>query len=413
MFAKQNDDVAVIENVNIASREHKNNPYPFFKRLRKEQPVHPVRLPDSRTIWLVTRYTDVADVLRDKRFAKDLRNVPGDQIAKQPWIPNFARPLTRHMLNTDPPDHSRLNRLVTKAFSPGMVEKMGPRIVGLSKNLLDRVKGRKNLDLIADYALPIPTTVIAEMLGVPVKDGKKFNRWSNAVLQAVSTKWGMVRSVPRIWSFVRYLRWFIKARQQEPQDDLVSELINAQVDGQRLNDDELVSMVFLLLFAGHETTVNLIGNGVLALLENPDQLQLLRDHPELMEDAVEELLRFSSPVEMATERYAREDIKIAGVTIPTGALVGAVIASANRDESQFAEPDQLDITRQPNKHLAFGLGTHYCTGASLARLEGRIAIGTLLEYIPRFELRKPPDKLRWRRGLVTRGLEELPIRVLR
>ena len=398
-----------LNRVNIASRQHKTNPFPFYKRLREDQPVFPIVLPDRRTIWLVTRYEDVAHVLRDKKFAKDLSNAPNNQSATQPWIPRFAKPLTRHMLNSDPPDHARLKALVTKAFLPSMVEKMHDRIHELSIKLLTKAKAGKPFDLIQDYALPIPTTVIAEMLGVPPHHGKKFNRWSNAVLEAVSTKWGMIRSVPKLWAFVRYIRQFVQSRQKDLRQDLASELVKAEIDGSQLSEDELVAMIFLLLFAGHETTVNLIGNGVHALLEHPDQLEQLREDTKRIDSAVEEMLRYGSPVEMATERYALEDIEISGTTIPAGSLVGAVIASANRDARQFTEPDKLDLLRSPNKHLAFGLGAHYCTGASLARLEGKIAIKTLLEEIPHFKLAVPANKLRWRRGLVTRGLESLPI----
>lgn len=400
-----------LDDVNIAAREHKTNPYPFYARLRAEHPVFPVTLPDKRTIWLVTRYDDVATVLKDERFAKNLANAPANKTAQQPWIPRFARPLTRHMLNVDKPDHPRLRGLVNKAFSPRLVEQMDSRIHSVTTGLLERAHGRQNIDLISDYALPIPTTIIAEMLGVPAKDRRKFNRWTNAAMQVASSRWGMFKAIPDVWAFVRYIRKFVRIRRQEPRDDLVSELVSAEIDGEQLTEDELVSMVFLLLVAGHETTVNLIGNGVLALLEHPEQMQLLRDDPTLIEITVEELLRYGSPVEMATERYARKDITIAGVTIPAGSLVGAVIASANRDESQFTDPDTLDISREPNKHLAFGLGPHYCTGAPLARLEGQIAINALLQTVPQFELSKAPHTLRWRPGLVTRGLVSLPISV--
>ena len=397
----------------MQQREHKTNPHPFYARLRAEHPVFPLTLPDTRTIWLITRYDDVATVLKDERFAKNLANAPGNKSAQQPWIPRFAQPLTRHMLNTDKPDHPRLRGLVNTAFSPRLVEQMGDRIQSLSIELLDRIHGQQQIDLIRDFALPIPTTIIAEMLGVPTEDHRKFNRWSNAVLQLFATRWGMLTSVPEIWRLVRYIRRHVRRRQQEPRDDLVSELVSAEVDGHSLTEDELVAMVFLLLVAGHETTVNLIGNGVLALLEHPQQLELLRDDPTLIEPAVEELLRYGSPVEMATERYAREDVAIAGTTIPAGSLVGAVIASANRDENHFTDPDTLNIMREPNKHLAFGLGAHYCTGAPLARLEGQIAVNTLLQTVQQFNLNTAPHELRWRPGLVTRGLESLPISVER
>jgi len=401
-----------LAHVNIAAREHKTDPYPFYARLRAEHPVYPVTLPDKRTIWLITRYDDVAAVLKDERFVKNPVNaVLGNKTAKQPWIPRFAQPLTRSMLNMDKPDHPRLRGLVNKVFSPRLIEQMRGRIQSLTSELLERVYGQRHIDLIPNYALPIPTTIIAEMLGVPAEDHGKFNRWSNSILQVSSTRWGMLRAIPDVWSCIRYIRTLVRLRQRDPRDDLVSELVNAEVDGERLNEDELVAMIALLMVAGHETTVNLIGNGVLALLEHPQQMELLRNDPALIEPAVEELLRYGSPVEMGTERYAREDVTIAGVTIPGGALVGAVIASANRDESQFTNPDTLDITREPNKHLAFGLGAHYCTGAPLARLEGQIAINTLLQMAPRLNLDAPPHTLRWRPGLVTRGLESLPLTV--
>ena len=219
----------------------------------------------------------------------------------------------------------------------------------------------------------------------------------------------MFRSVPSVWAFVRYLRKFIRSRQLAPQEDLVSALVKAEVDGEVLTDDELLSMVFLLLIAGHETTVNLIGNGVLALLKNPRQLRLLRSDFGLMKPAVEELLRFDSPVEMGTERYASEDVTVADVKIPGGALVGCVIASANRDDRQFKHPDKLEIRREPNKHLSVGLGAHYCTGAALARMEGQIAIQSLLQTLPNIQLATPSSHLSWRPGLVTRGLENLPV----
>lgn len=413
-MSKLNTTKLSTTNVNIAAREHKTNPYPFYAKLREEQPVCPVTLPDKRTIWLVTRYEDVVAVLKDDRFVKNPANVaPGYKAVKEPWVPKFAKPFTQHMLSKDKPDHSRLRGLVNKAFSPRMVDQMRSRIQLVTRELLMKVHGQQRIDLISDYALPIPTTIISEMMGVPANDREKFNRWTNAVMQVTTTRWGMLKAIPKVWAFVRYIRKFIKLKQRDPEDDLVSELVKAEVDGERLTDDELVGMIFLLLVAGHETTVNLIGNGVLALLKHPEQMELLRNNPELIKPAVEELLRFESPVEMGTERYACEDITIAGITIPGGSLVGVVLASANRDETQFENADTLDLRRDPNKHVAFGLGSHYCTGAPLARLEGQIAINILLELIPQLELDSSPQAHRWRPGLVTRGLESLPIAVER
>jgi cytochrome P450 PksS len=396
--------------VNIASARHKANPYPFYARLRAEAPVYRVTLPDRQTAWLVTRYDDVVAVLKDERFSKDrFTALSKEQLAKQPWMPAFFRPLTRNMLDLDAPDHTRLRALVSRAFTPRLVEQMRDRIKALTEHLLDKVQRRGRMDLIRDYAQPLPTTIIAEMLGVPVAERYKFQRWSGALISAGASRWGVLLAIPSVWLFLRYVRKLIRARRAQPRDDLISALVQAEEAGQQLSEDELVAMVVLLLVAGHETTVNLIGSGTLALLEHPDQLEKLRSEPALIRPAVEELLRYASPVETATERFPREDIPIAGVTIPRGEVTFAVLATANRDERQFPDPDRLDITREPNKHLSFGLGAHYCLGASLARLEGQIAINTLLRRAPRLRLAVPPEALSWRPGLVLRGLKALPV----
>jgi len=403
-------------NVNIASPGHKANPYPFYARLRAESPVHRVTLPDKQTAWLVTRYADVAAALKDERLVKDKLNAltPG-QVAKQPWMPGFLKPLERTMLDVDAPDHTRLRALVHMAFTPRLVEAMTERMQALTEDLLDRLldprRPRRQVDLIREYALPIPTTIIAEMLGVPVADKHKFHRWSSAIVSSNATGLGMLLAIPRVVAFVRYIRKLIASRRASPQADLVSALVSSGEAGDQLSADELLAMVFLLLIAGHETTVNLIGNGTLALLENPDQMETLRQDPALIRTAVEELLRYASPLETATERYAREDVTIEGVTIPQGSLVFAALASANRDDRRFPNPDKLDLTREPNRHLAFGLGIHYCLGAPLARLEGQIAINALLRRAPNLQLAVAPNTLRWRKGLVLRGLAALPVRV--
>jgi cytochrome P450 len=397
-------------NPDITSPIFKANPYPFYARLRAESPVHRVTLPDKRTAWLVTRYDDVTMVLKDQRFAKDRFNVlTAEQIAKLPWVPSFFEPLASNMLEKDPPDHTRLRLLVQKVFTPRLIEQMRPRIQTLTDELIDAGRHRGRMDLIRDYALPIPTTIIAEMLGIRSEDRRKFHRWSSGILASTSSRWGSFLAIPHAWRFLRYIRKLIKLRRIRPANDLLSALVQAEEAGDQLSEDELVAMVFLLLLAGHETTVNLIGNGTLALLEHPEQSHKLRTDSSLIETAVEELLRYHSPVEMATERYARDDLKVAGVAIRRGELVFAVIASANRDERQFANPDVLDIVRQPNRHLAFGQGIHFCLGAPLARLEGQIAIATLLRRIPDLRLAVEPLALRWRPGLVLRGLKSLPV----
>jgi cytochrome P450 len=398
----------------LASPVFKANPYPFYARLRDEAPVWRTMLRDRRTAWLVTCYEDVARVLKDDTFAKDKLNaMDREQRAKTPWMPGFLKPLERNMLDLDNPDHLRLRSLVSKAFTPRLIERLRGRIEALCEELLDameRERERKGgTDLVAGYALPLPATVIAELLGVPAEDHKKFHRWSSRLV-SVSSKRDMLRFLPAALSFVRYLRKMLERRRTDPKDDLMSALVQAEEAGDKLSEDELLAMAFLLLVAGHETTVNLIASGTLALLEHPEQAERLRSDPSLVKAAVEELLRYTSPVEMATERYAREDTEIRGRTIPRGELVLAVLGSANRDERHFEDPDVLDLARDPNKHLAFGRGgVHHCLGSPLARMEGQIALNALLRRFPGARLAMVPETLRWRRGLFLRGLERLPL----
>jgi cytochrome P450 len=396
----------------LASPVFKANPYPFYARLRDEAPVWRTMLRDRRTAWLVTCYEDVARVLKDDTFAKDKLNaMDREQRAKTPWMPGFLKPLERNMLDLDDPDHLRLRSLVSKAFTPRLIERLRGRIEALCEELLDameRERERKGgTDLVAGYALPLPATVIAELLGVPAEDHKKFHRWSSRLV-SVSSKRDMLRFLPAALSFVRYLRKMLERRRTDPKDDLMSALVQAEEAGDKLSEDELLAMAFLLLVAGHETTVNLIASGTLALLEHPEQAERLRSDPSLVKAAVEELLRYTSPVEMATERYAREDTEIRGRTIPRGELVLAVLGSANRDERHFEDSEALDLARDPNRHLAFGRGgVHHCLGAPLARMEGQIALNAFLRRFP--DARLAPETLRWRRGLFLRGLERLPL----
>jgi cytochrome P450 len=398
----------------LASPRFKANPYPFYARLRAEAPVWRATLRDRRTAWLVTRYEDVARVLKDDTFAKDKLNAMDlEQRAKTPWVPGFLKPLERNMLDLGDPDHMRLRALVSKAFTPRIIERLRGRIEALCEVLLDdmeRERERKGrTDLVAGYALPLPATVIAELLGVPAEDHAMFHRWSNRLV-SVSSGRDMLSALPAALSFVRYLRKLVERRRVDPQYDLITALIRAEEGGDRLSEDELLAMAFLLLVAGHETTVNLIASGTLVLLEHPEQAERLRRDPSLVKPAVEELLRYTSPVEMATERYAREDTEIRGTTIPRGELVLAVLGSANRDERHFEDPDALDLARDPNRHLAFGRGgVHHCLGAPLARMEGQIALNALLRRFPGARLAMAPNSLRWRRGLYLRGLERLPL----
>jgi len=398
-----------VQQVNILSLEFKANPFPLLARLRAEQPVCRITLPDKTPVWLVTRYEDVKTLLTDERFAKSRYNaLTPAQLRKQPWVPQMFRPLERNMLDLDPPDHTRLRKLVHKAFTPRLIEQMRERVQKLANDLLDAASQKGAMDLIRDYALPLPMTIITEILGVPIKDRDKFHIWSKVIVSVnqFNANWRMIIA---IWKFNRYLRGFFKVRRDDLQEDLVSALIQAEDAGDRLSEDELLAMVFLLLVAGHETTVNLIASGTLELLQHPDQMEKLRRKPLLIRSAVEELLRYTAPVFMSTERYAREDVTIQGVTIPRGEMTLGVIGSANRDETVFDNPDTLDIEREPNKHLAFGYGIHYCLGASLARLETEIAIITLLGRMSDLRLKGSPESLRWRPSLFLRGLDTLPV----
>jgi cytochrome P450 len=398
----------------LASRAFKANPYPFYARLRAEAPVWRATLRDRRTAWLVTRYADVAEVLKDDTFAKDKLNaLDPEQRAKTPWVPGFLKPLERNMLDLDDPDHVRLRTLVSKAFTPRLIERLRGRIEALCEELLDAMEREREregrTDLVAGYALPLPATVIAELLGVPAEDHAKFHRWSNRLV-SVSSGRDMLQALPAALAFVRYLRKLVERRRSDPQDDLITALIRAEEANDQLSEDELLAMAFLLLVAGHETTVNLIASGTLALLEHPEQTERLRRDPSLAKPAVEELLRYTSPVEMATERYAREDAEIGGATIPRGGLILAVLGSANRDERHFEDPDVLDLARDPNRHLAFGRGgVHHCLGAPLARMEGQVALTALLRRFPGARVALAPESLHWRRGLFLRGLERLPL----
>jgi cytochrome P450 len=403
------ESMKIIPEVDILSSEFKADPFPFFARLREEAPLWSIVLPDKTKVWLLSRYEDVFALFSDERFAKSRYNaMTPEQLHRQPWVPPMFRPIERNMLDLDPPDHPRLRGLVHKAFTPRLVEHLRVRVLNLANELLNAAIHRGEMDLIGDYALPLPLTIITEILGIPARDHKRFHRWSKVIVSVnqFNQNWRIILAV---WKFNRYLRGIFRERMSDPQDDLISALIQAEEAGDKLTEDELLAMVFLLLVAGHETTVNLIGSGVLELLRNPEEADKLRDDPSLIKTAVEELLRFTAPVFLTTERYAREDVILHGMTIPRGGIALGVIGSANRDESVFSQPDVLDITREPNRHLSFGQGIHYCLGAPLARLEAQIGIHQLLARAPGLRLKTTPESLQWRQSLILRGLEALPV----
>jgi cytochrome P450 len=390
-----------IETPDLASPQFKANPYPFYARLRAEAPLFRVRLPLFGPIWLVTRYDDVFTFLKDERFANDWS-------PRMPWLLlHFARTITHNMLNRDPPEHTRLRSLVHKAFTSRLIERLRNRIQGLCDELLDVAAAQGQIDLVSGYALPLPITVIAELLGIPAADRARFHAWSGSIV-AVSTGTDLARAIPKLWSLVRYLRRLFALRRAEPRDDLVTALVQVEEAGDRLREDELLAMMILLMVAGFETTTNLIASGAVALIQHPEQRERLRQQPDQAESAIEELLRYSSPLEIASVRLAREPVTTESVTIRPGELIGLVLGSANHDESQFPDPERLDITREPNRHVAFGQGPHFCLGAPLARLEGRIALNTLVQRFPNLRLTQPAESLRWRKSLLLRGLESVP-----
>jgi pimeloyl-[acyl-carrier protein] synthase len=381
------------------------NPYPFYHRLRAEDPVHQTPL----GFWVLTRYDDVVTALRDPRFGRAgfeplLEAVYG--------APTDSGRLQASMLFRDPPDHTRLRGLVNKAFTPRVIEAMRPRIRGIVDTLLDRVQEARAMDVIADLAYPLPVTVICEMLGVPVDDRGRIKEWSADVarsLDAIGMGADSVvaeRGRQGRRALGDYFRGLMAERKKAPRGDLLSLLIAAEEQGDKLSEGELLSTCVLLFIAGHETTVNLIGNGLFALLGHPDQLSMLRENPSLIQSAVEELLRYDGPVDR-TARITNADVELGGRKIPKGNLVVAAIGAANRDSAHFPDPDRLDITRRDNRHIAFGFGIHFCLGAPLARVEGQIAIGTLLRRLPALALGTPAPE--WRGSSVLRGLKALPV----
>ncbi|THF71758.1 cytochrome P450 [Deinococcus sp. Arct2-2] len=400
-----------LTSLNITDPAFKADPFPFYARLREEAPVFPVtlKLRGQQRAWLITRYEDVLAVLKDdKRFVKDKQNAMSpEQLKRAPKLPPMFGALQRNLLSLDGADHDRLKVLVHQAFTPRRVEGMRDLTQAVTDAALGRAERVGHMDLVADFALPVPLTIIGRILGVPEQDNATFNRGMTAFVAIGGSPNPLL--IPPLLSFVGYLRKLIKTRRARPGDDLISALVQAQDSHDHLTDDEILAMVFLLLSAGHETTVNLIGSGVLELLRRPDQLARLRDDPGLIKSGVEELVRYVVPAETATERYAAQDMILAGTRIPKGELVLAVIASANRDPAVFQNPDTLDVGRQNNKHLSFGQGMHYCLGAPLSRLEAQIAIGTLLRRAPNLRLSAPPSGLQWRKSFIVRGLQALPV----
>jgi cytochrome P450 len=380
--------------IDWSSQSFLADPYVHYRALRETDPVH---FDEARGTWRLTRYRDMVEVLRDdQRFSAQRGGPQFDDVP-------------RSMLSSDPPDHTRLRTLVNKAFTPRTVRQLTGRIQELVDRSLDAVADRGEMEVIGEFAYPLPITVIAQMLGVPGEDRDFFRSASQKIAVAlgpvgdVQVAMGALEGRNQL---VDYFNRLIPERRNEPRDDLITALLEAEEAGDFLSHGELLAMLLLLLVAGHETTVNLIGNGLLALLRHPDQFERLRDEEGIERAAVEELLRYDSPVQM-TGRVAKQDVEIGGRTIRAGQWVSAILASANRDPEVFEDPDTLDLTREPCNHLSFSAGIHFCLGAQLARLEGQIALSTIVRRFP--GLRLATDELRWRPAPILRGLEALPV----
>jgi cytochrome P450 len=391
----------------------RDDPFPVFGVARERGPVHRVTLADGHEAWLAVRYDEARALLNDPRLSKDMQAAMAarpDVVAEGLPGPAFAR----HMLVVDPPDHTRLRRLVSAAFSVRRVDELGPHVQDIVDGLLDGVAARgpdARVDLVGSFAFPLPFTVICELLGVPEPDRGPLGHNLVALLSPTPTPLAYAVAKQASDTVVGMLGALVEAKQATPGDDLVSALISAREGDERLSHQELMSTIFQLIVAGHDTTTSLIGNSVVALLRHPDQLAALRADPAKVPAAIEELLRYDAPVPHSTFRYATEPVDVGGATIPAGAQVVVSLAAANRDARHYTDAEVLDIGRPDTRHLAFGHGIHFCLGAPLARMEGRVALESLVGRFPMLRLAVPVERLHWGHGdgLVLRGLLELPV----
>lgn len=398
----------VIGKYNPFHPDFRIDPYPSYRRLRETAPVY--KSPVLRSI-ILSRHRDVSALLSDERFLTDRTQAT---LAKRMGMfealePRLRDAVTKSLLMIDAPDHTRLRRLVSRAFTPRVISRLEDRVEELVAELLDEMANKPDPDLIRDLGDPLPLLVIAEMLGVPVEDRAQLKSWSNAaasILDPLQAEGGMSSIEEAFEGLSAHLDRVFADRRANPKDDLVSALVAVEEQGDVLSEAELVSLCLLILVAGNETTTNLIGNGMLALLRHPEERRRLQDDPSIAKTAIEELLRFDSPVQ-TTDRVARENLELHGYRVKKGDVVGVILGAANRDPEVFADPERLDLTREDNPHLSFGHGVHFCLGAQLARLEGRIAITRLLERFPNLDGEKEPKS--WKRSLVLRGLTSLPL----
>ncbi|MGV9774571.1 cytochrome P450 family protein [Streptosporangium sp. NPDC003464] len=392
----------------VFSPEFSRDPHSTYSALRDRGPVHPIDFPPGTDAFLVVDYEHGRKALNDPRLSMNPARWP----ELFPMIFGQGNPVLAHnMLNSDPPDHTRLRRLVSRAFTPRRTESLRPRVQEITDELVDAMAARGHADLLGDFAFPLPITVICELLGVPVDDRDAFGDWSTSLITPPLDEEQARHRAEANDAMRAYFGRIIAERRARPRDDMVSAMVAARDEEDLLSEEEVLSTLTLLLIAGHETTVNLIGNGMLALLTHPGQLALLRERPGLLPSAIEEFLRYDGPVERASFRFSTDDMEIAGVPVPKGSLVHVCLGAAGRDPGAFDDPDTLDITRADNRHVAFGHGIHFCLGAPLARLEAQIAFETLLRRLPDLALACPPGEIAWHRnGSLIRGLRALPVR---
>ncbi|WP_328557938.1 MULTISPECIES: cytochrome P450 family protein [unclassified Streptomyces] len=380
------------------------DPYAVYAQLRQAGPVHRITGTDGLPAWLVTRYDDVRQALADPRLSLDKHNAaPGG-------YRGMALPpaLDANLLNMDPPDHTRIRRLVSRAFTPRQIEQLREPIQRTADELLDALAATECADLIASYAAPLPITVICDLLGVAPANRRDFRSWTDALVAPDPTRPSLAKQA--IGNLLSFLTQLIADKRTAPADDLLSALIAVRDEEDRLSEDELMSLAFLILFAGYENTVHLIGNAVLTLLRHPEQQAELRANPTRLGAVVGELARYDGPVPLAMRRFPTEDVTISGVTIPAGETVLLSLAAAHRDPHRFTDPDRFDIDRDTTGHLALGHGIHYCLGAPLARMETEIALSALFDRFPDMALDVPQGELRWRPSMRSRGLLSLPVR---
>jgi cytochrome P450 len=419
-----------IERIDLSDPEYREHAFERYEEMRARCPVSRAIITSgeesdgnrgffNRPLWLVTDYEEGSRALLDRAMTVDMTSVlTPEQLAQMPETPEAFQPLRRNILTVDPPEHTRLRKLVQPSFTASAIEKLRPRIQQIADELLDAAEAAaaergerapdRQMELISQFSYPLPITVICEMLGIPPEDREQTRRWSENLLSAQSPE--RMEEIGRdIGEFIAYLRELFARKRETPGDDLISQLLQVEVDGDRLTEDEILAMVFILFVAGHITTVNLIANGVFALLTHPAQAAKLRSDSGLVTNAVEEILRYYGPAETTTARFARDDVELGGQAIPKGDPLLVVLAAADRDPARFADPQSFDITREDaNRHIAFGKGVHACLGAPLARLEGQIALETLFRRYPDLRLGVPESEIAWAPSFL-RSLTRLPL----